>query len=64
MFVFMTTANYPDVMLPAYKRNRITVYFFILYEILLLFLFMKLLLAIFYSNYQQKTEEQIDSFDK
>jgi len=52
MFVFMTTANYPDVMLPAYRRNRITVLFFITYEVFVLFLFLRLLLAIFYSNYQ------------
>jgi two pore calcium channel protein 1 len=60
MFVFMTTANYPDVMLPAYRRNRATALFFISYEILVLFLFLRLLLAIFYSNYQQKTEESND----
>jgi hypothetical protein len=64
MFIFMTTANYPDVMLPAYRRNRITAIFFIVYEILILFLFLKLLLAIFYSNYQQKVEETIDEFDE
>ena len=64
MFVFMTTANYPDVMLPAYRRNRTTAIFFIVYEILILFLFLKLLLAIFYSNYQQKVEQQIDEFDE
>ena len=31
MFILMTTANFPDIMLPAYNRNRIWCIFFIIY---------------------------------
>ena len=54
MLVLLTTSNYPDVMLPAYRENRVASIFFIVYLIFGLFLFMNLLLAIFYSNYKQR----------
>jgi len=56
----MTTANYPDIMLPAYQNNRWTCFFFIIYLILGLFLFMNLLLAIIYSKFKAKIEENLD----
>jgi hypothetical protein len=52
LLVLMTTANFPDFMLPAYQVNRLNCIFFIGYLIFGLFLLMNLLLAIFYSNYQ------------
>jgi len=60
MFVLMTTANYPDIMLPAYQNNRWTCFFFIIYLILGLFLFMNLLLAIIYSKFKAKIEENLE----
>jgi len=51
MFVLLTTSNFPDVMLPAYGKNRLDCLFFIFYLVVGLFLLMNLLLAIFYSNY-------------
>ena len=62
MLVLMTTSNYPDVMLPAYRESRPACIFFIVYLIFGLFLFMNLLLAIFYSNYKMRYEKAIDSF--
>ena len=52
MLVLMTTSNFPDVMLPAYQKDRIACLFFIAYLTLGLFLIMNLLLAIFYSNFK------------
>lgn len=37
MMVLMTTANFPDVMLPAYYENRINALFFILYLVIALY---------------------------
>jgi len=51
MFVLMTTANYPDVMLPSYNQNRLCVFFFTTYLIIGLYILMSLLLTIFYANY-------------
>jgi two pore calcium channel protein len=64
MFVLLTTSNFPMVMLPSYNSSRVFCLFYILFLVIGLFLLMNLLLAIFYSNYQNKTELAIDSFAK
>ena len=60
MLVCMTTSNFPDVMLPAYNMSRLYAIYFILYLIFGLFLMMNLLLAIFYSNFKMRFEENLD----
>jgi hypothetical protein len=37
MVILMTTANFPDVMLPAYYENRINALFFIFYLVIALY---------------------------
>jgi hypothetical protein len=64
MFVLMTTSNYPDVMLPAYQMSRMYFIFFGTYLILGLFLIMNLLLAIIYSNFKARFEQQIQNKDE
>jgi hypothetical protein len=56
MFILMTTANFPDVMLPAYEKNRLYCIFFIFYVCLQVYLLMSLMLAIFYSNFNKRFE--------
>ena len=51
LLVLLTTANYPDVMMPAYKVNRLYVLFFIAYLVIGLFFLLNMLLAVFYNNY-------------
>jgi hypothetical protein len=51
MFVLLTTANFPDIMLPTYLRHRNLSLFFTVFEVFGLFLFMNMLLAIFYESY-------------
>lgn len=63
MLVLMTTSNYPDVMLPAYQISRWNCLFFITYLVLGLFLMMNLLLAIFYSNFKSRFEENLGSLE-
>jgi hypothetical protein len=54
MLVLLTTANSPDIMLPAYQNHRIYALFFISYLLFGVFLLMHLLMALFYYNYQQR----------
>ena len=60
MFILLTTANYPDVMLPAYQMGTGYVIFFVGY--LVVFFFLNLLLAVTYSNYKKRVEESIGSY--
>jgi len=62
MFVLLTTSNFPDVMLPSYAQARHFSIFYITYLIVGLFLLMNLLLAIFYSSYQERVDASIDGF--
>ena len=57
----MTTANYPDIMLPSYQINHLNVLFFIIYLVIGVFLIMNLVLAIFYSNFKNKYHEDIEN---
>jgi len=59
LLVLLTTANFPDIMLPAYNINPLYCLFFIVYLILGLFFLMNLLLAVFYNNYKNRLEEGI-----
>ena len=62
LLVLLTTANFPDVMMPAYKVSRWYSHYFISYLIFGLFLLMRLLLAIFYSNYKRRYEDTAHEF--
>lgn len=62
ILVLMTTANFPDFMLPAYHVRRINCIFFIFYLIFGLFLLMNMLLAIFYSQFHARFQQKIESF--
>ena len=64
MLVLMTTSNFPDIMLPAYQRDRIACLYFIIYLLVGLFLMMNLLLAIFYSNFKFRFEQNIGNSEE
>ena len=57
MIILLTTANFPDVMLPAYDVNFWNCLYFVLYLILGLYLFMNLLLANVFSVYRRRLEQ-------
>ena len=60
MLVLLTTANYPDVMMPAYNAHRPSVLFFISFLLVGLFFCMNLVLASVYNNYKiQMTERAV-----
>ncbi|ODM99706.1 Two pore calcium channel protein 1 [Orchesella cincta] len=58
LFVLLTTANYPDVMMPQYYRNRWAALFFIAYLVTVLYLFMNLLLAVVYDVFTSLEKEK------
>lgn len=62
LLILLTTANFPDIMLPAYQTHKAYWLFFILYLIIGLFFMLNLILAIYYSNYKNRVEESINSF--
>ncbi|XP_072043835.1 two pore channel protein 1-like [Amphiura filiformis] len=51
LFVLMTTANFPDVMMPAYNKSRWASIYFITFLILELYFMMNLLLAVVYDTF-------------
>ncbi|KAM9440697.1 two pore channel protein 1 isoform 2-T2 [Clarias gariepinus] len=51
LFVLLTTANFPDVMMPAYSRNRWSCIFFIVYLSIELYFIMNLLLAVVFDTF-------------
>jgi len=59
MYILLTTANFPDVMLPAYNANRLSCLFFIFYLIFGLYFIQNLLLATIFNNYKQRIESKI-----
>jgi len=64
LLVLLTTANFPDIMLPAYYLSSWYCIYFIGYLVFGLFFLLNLLLAVFYSNYKQMLEKHIQSRDQ
>lgn len=61
MFVLLTTANFPDVMMPAYARSTWYALFFISYLCIVLYVLMNLMLAVVYETF---TRVERDKFRK
>ncbi|XP_077138990.1 two pore channel protein 2-like isoform X1 [Ranitomeya variabilis] len=59
LYVLVTTANSPDVMMPAYDYNWWYSVFFIAYIILNTYIFMSVFLAVVYNNYRKHLKNEI-----
>uniref|UniRef100_A0A8C6PX20 Two pore segment channel 3 n=1 Tax=Nothobranchius furzeri TaxID=105023 RepID=A0A8C6PX20_NOTFU len=59
LYVLVTTANSPDVMMPAYNAGSLFTIFFILYILINTYIFMSVFLAVVYNSYKKYLKEEI-----
>jgi hypothetical protein len=59
LFILLTTANFPDVMLPAYHCFAWAPVFFVSYLVIGLFFMLNLVLAVSYSVFQGHTKDKV-----
>ncbi|XP_042971938.1 two pore calcium channel protein 1A-like isoform X1 [Carya illinoinensis] len=63
MFVLFTTANNPDVWIPAYKASRWYCLFFVLYMLLGVYFVTSLILAVVYDSFKSQLVKQVSEMD-
>ena len=61
LLILLTTANFPDIMLPAYQSSYYYTIFFVVYLILGLYLLLNILLANVFSMYKRRLEQKLES---
>jgi hypothetical protein len=61
MVILMTTANFPDVMLPAYNESRLKCLPFIIFLLFGLYFLQNILLAIVISAYKARMQAKVES---
>ncbi|XP_058496744.1 two pore segment channel 3 [Solea solea] len=59
LYVLVTTANSPDVMMPAYNSSFFFAIFFIVYILINTYIFMSVFLAVVYNNYKKYLKEEV-----
>lgn len=59
LYVLVTTANSPDVMMPAYNSSFWFAIFFIIYILINTYIFMSVFLAVVYNNYKKHLKEEV-----
>uniref|UniRef100_A0A3B4A6H2 Ion transport domain-containing protein n=1 Tax=Periophthalmus magnuspinnatus TaxID=409849 RepID=A0A3B4A6H2_9GOBI len=59
LYVLVTTANSPDVMMPAYNSSSIFSIFFIIFILVNVYIFMSVFLAVVYNNYKKHLKEEV-----
>lgn len=61
LYVLVTTANHPDVMMPAYNDNSLFAIFFVVYTLICLYIFMNIILAVIYFNYRENLKVEVQN---
>ncbi|CAH3122341.1 unnamed protein product [Porites lobata] len=59
LYVLTTTANNPDVMMPAYDNNPWSSLFFVIFIIVCMYIFVSIFLAVVYKNYRKHLKNEI-----
>lgn len=63
LYVLVTTANHPDIMMPAFNENVLYVTFFVAFMVLCYFIYMNVVLAVIYNSYKRHLKaEVLESF--
>ena len=60
MMIALTTANFPDVMLPAYYRSFFYMFFFLIYLTIGIYFLISILIANVFNKYKNRLEERIN----
>lgn len=53
LYVLLTTANYPDILVKKYGENRLVFFFFLTYTFVTIFIMVNMMVGVFYFNYKQ-----------
>ena len=64
LFVLLTTANYPDVMMPYYEERRAYAIFFVVFIVVGLYMIFNMIFASIYGNYCKVCSLEIRSYLK
>jgi len=59
LYVLVTTANSPDIMMPSYDQAGYYSIFFIVFEVVCLYIFMSIFLAVVYNNYKKNLKGEV-----
>jgi two pore calcium channel protein 3 len=59
LYVLMTTANSPDVSLPAFRSEQAFFFFFMPFSVITTFILMNILLAVVYKHYKMHLLEEV-----
>lgn len=58
LWIAVTTANYPDVMMPAYNENRLAAIYFVVFMIITFFFLMNVILASVVNAYDNELDRR------
>jgi two pore calcium channel protein len=58
LWICVTTANYPDVMMPAYNENRLTALYFVIFMVITFFFLMNVILASVVNAYDNELDRR------
>lgn len=64
MLILLSTANFPDIMMPAYLENQAYCLFFIFYLVIGLLVLQRLMLAVLYNDYKNHIQSIVTKFFK
>lgn len=59
LYIFTTTANSPDVGIPAYDSNNWFALFFFVFLVICMYIFLSILLAVVYTNYRKHLKNEV-----
>ena len=62
LYVLVTTANNPDIMMPAYNLSWLYCILFVSFLVICLYLFMSIILAVIYNNYKKHLKNEVQKY--